>query len=63
MVIVMDVGSIKGEIMKVVEVLNKKCILFIGGYLMVGFYMSGVVNVWVDLFCLVCYILMLFENE
>ncbi|MDI3094073.1 prephenate dehydrogenase [Priestia megaterium] len=62
-VIVTDVGSTKGEIMKAAEALNKKCISFIGGHPMAGSHTSGAVNARADLFCSARYILTPFENE
>lgn len=62
-VIVTDVGSTKGEIMKAAEALNKKRISFIGGHPMAGSHTSGAVNARADLFCSARYILTPFENE
>ncbi|MGE7303353.1 prephenate dehydrogenase [Priestia megaterium] len=62
-VIVTDVGSTKGEIMKSAEALNKKRISFIGGHPMAGSHTSGAVNARADLFCSARYILTPFENE
>ncbi|MFS8603923.1 MULTISPECIES: prephenate dehydrogenase [Priestia] len=62
-VIVTDVGSTKGEIMKAAQVLNKKRISFIGGHPMAGSHTSGAVNARADLFCSARYILTPFENE
>ncbi|MDQ0805648.1 prephenate dehydrogenase [Priestia megaterium] len=62
-VIVTDVGSTKGEIMKAAEALNKKRIPFIGGHPMAGSHTSGAVNARADLFCSARYILTPFENE
>ncbi|MFP7737148.1 prephenate dehydrogenase [Priestia aryabhattai] len=62
-VIVTDVGSTKGEIMKAAQALNKKCISFIGGHPMAGSHTSGAVNARADLFCSARYILTPFENE
>lgn len=62
-VIVTDVGSTKGEIMKAAEALNNKCISFIGGHPMAGSHTSGAVNARADLFCSARYILTPFENE
>ncbi|MBU8754954.1 prephenate dehydrogenase [Priestia megaterium] len=62
-VIVTDVGSTKGEIMKAAETLNKKRISFIGGHPMAGSHTSGAVNARADLFCSARYILTPFENE
>lgn len=62
-VIVTDVGSTKGEIMKAAEALNKKRISFIGGHPMAGSHTSGAVNARADLFCSARYILTSFENE
>ncbi len=62
-VIVTDVGSTKGEIMKAAEALNKKRISFIGGHPMAGSHASGAVNARADLFCSARYILTPFENE
>ncbi|MGG3607923.1 prephenate dehydrogenase [Priestia megaterium] len=62
-VIVTDVGSTKGEIMKAAEALNKKRISFIGGHPMAGSHTSGAVNARADLFCSGRYILTPFENE
>ena len=61
-VIVTDVGSTKGEIMKAAEALNKKRISFIGGHPMAGSHTSGAVNAE-HLFCSARYILTPFENE
>ncbi|MFS0902033.1 prephenate dehydrogenase [Priestia aryabhattai] len=62
-VIVTDVGSTKGEIMKAAQGLNKKRISFIGGHPMAGSHTSGAVNARADLFCSARYILTPFENE
>ncbi|WP_129710429.1 prephenate dehydrogenase [Priestia megaterium] len=62
-VIITDVGSTKGEIMKAAEALNKKRISFIGGHPMAGSHTSGAVNARADLFCSARYILTPFENE
>jgi prephenate dehydrogenase len=62
-VIVTDVGSTKGEIMKAAQKLNKKRISFIGGHPMAGSHTSGAVNARADLFCSARYILTPFENE
>ncbi|MFQ6388135.1 prephenate dehydrogenase [Priestia aryabhattai] len=62
-VIVTDVGSTKGEIMKAAQALNKKRISFIGGHPMAGSHTSGAVNARADLFCSARYILTPFENE
>ncbi|MED3933110.1 prephenate dehydrogenase [Priestia megaterium] len=62
-VIVTDVGSTKGEIMKAAEALNKKRISFIGGHPMAGSHTSGAVNARADLFCSARYILTPFETE
>jgi prephenate dehydrogenase len=62
-VIVTDVGSTKGEIMKAAQQLNKKRISFIGGHPMAGSHTSGAVNARADLFCSARYILTPFENE
>ncbi|WP_394553792.1 prephenate dehydrogenase [Priestia aryabhattai] len=62
-VIVTDVGSTKGEIMKTAQALNKKRISFIGGHPMAGSHTSGAVNARADLFCSARYILTPFENE
>lgn len=62
-VIVTDVGSTKGEIMKAAEALNKKRISFIGGHPMAGSHTSGAVNARADLFYSARYILTPFENE
>ncbi|MQR88847.1 prephenate dehydrogenase/arogenate dehydrogenase family protein [Bacillus megaterium] len=62
-VIVTDVGSTKGEIMKAAQELNKKRISFIGGHPMAGSHTSGAVNARADLFCSARYILTPFENE
>ncbi|MGG1068431.1 prephenate dehydrogenase [Priestia megaterium] len=62
-VIVTDVGSTKGEIMKAAEALNKKRISFIGGHPMAGSHTSGAVNARADLFCSARYILTPFGNE
>lgn len=62
-VIITDVGSTKGEIMKAAQALNKKRISFIGGHPMAGSHTSGAVNARADLFCSARYILTPFENE
>ncbi|QTL47572.1 MULTISPECIES: prephenate dehydrogenase [Priestia] len=62
-VIVTDVGSTKGEIMKAAQALNKKRISFIGGHPMAGSHTSGAVNARADLFCSARYVLTPFENE
>ncbi|MGG3267833.1 prephenate dehydrogenase [Priestia aryabhattai] len=62
-VIVTDVGSTKGEIMKAAQALNKKWISFIGGHPMAGSHTSGAVNARADLFCSARYILTPFKNE
>lgn len=62
-VIITDVGSTKGEIMKAAQALNKKRISFIGGHPMAGSHTSGAGNARADLFCSARYILTPFENE
>ncbi|MGG0460070.1 prephenate dehydrogenase [Priestia aryabhattai] len=62
-VIITDVGSTKGEIMKAAQALNKKRISFIGGHPMAGSHTSGAVNARADLFCSARYILTPFVNE
>ncbi|MDR7242189.1 prephenate dehydrogenase [Priestia megaterium] len=62
-VIVTDVGSTKGEIMKAAQALNKKRISFIGGHPMAGSHTSGAVNARADLFCSARYVLTPFEKE
>lgn len=61
-VIVIDIGSIKGIIMEVFMVFRESGIMFIGGYLMVGLYKSGVCVVKELLFENVYYLLILMKD-
>ncbi|TYR81676.1 prephenate dehydrogenase [Priestia megaterium] len=62
-VLITDVGSTKGGIMKAAEALREKNATFIGGHPMAGSHKSGVGNARADLFCEARYMLTPFEDE